>query len=209
MHDLWPKTMKNRQAVRQPVDMTTPMDIAPDIAILLAQTWQNHGGEAIDRDSVCRIWTFDMGWFDMETSTRVRDNLVGKGWLDENSEGVRPGIEITAIEIPFGWLPTMRLLENPPTLPKETPPPSATESVAEPVSVEQTVKSAPIDPASTHIANLLDQIANTSGLDRKEVMRRAQRKRRALGPVTLWMALLLVAREQQLPMRAFMQTISS
>jgi hypothetical protein len=31
-------------------------------------------------------------------------------------------------------------------------------------------------------------------------MRKAQRKRRALGPVTLWMALALVAREQGLDM---------
>ena len=208
MHDLWPKTMKNREGVRQSVHMTTAMDIAPDIAILLAQTWQNHSEESIDREAVCRIWAFDMGWFDMETSNRVRDNLVSAGWLDENSEGVRPGVEISAIEVPFGWLPTMRLLENPPILPKGISPISEAESVEEFVPVDKTVESAPIDPASTHITDLLDQIASTSGLERKEVMRRAQRKRRALGPVTLWMALLLVAREQQLPMRTFMQTIS-
>jgi|TARA_B100000446_G_C10233401_1_gene226787 hypothetical protein len=43
-------------------------------------------------------------------------------------------------------------------------------------------------------------IADKSALENKEVMRRAQRKRRALGPVTLWMALALVAREQGLDM---------
>ena len=43
-------------------------------------------------------------------------------------------------------------------------------------------------------------IRDRSGLDNKEVVRRAQRKRRALGPVTLWMALALVAREQGLDM---------
>jgi len=43
-------------------------------------------------------------------------------------------------------------------------------------------------------------IADKSALENKEVMRRAQRKRRALGPVTLWMALALVAKEQGLDM---------
>lgn len=39
-------------------------------------------------------------------------------------------------------------------------------------------------------------------MENKEVIRRAQRKRRALGQVTLWMALALVAREQGLDMQA-------
>ena len=79
---------------------------------------------------------------------------------------------------------------------------------AESEAVAKVTETTPLDPASAHITDLLAQIANSSGLDRKEVLRRAQRKRRALGPVTLWMALLLVAREQKLPMRPFMETIS-
>lgn len=185
------------------------MDIAPDIAILLAQTWKNHNSEPMDRDTVCRIWAFDLGWFDMETATRIRDNLVNTGWLEESTEGMWPGIEVLAVDVPFGWLPTMRLLENPPGIPKGISTTAVTESLDAPPPMENVVESVPIDPASTHITILLDQIASTSGLDRKEVMRRAQRKRRALGPVTLWMALLLVAREQQLPMPAFIRTISS
>ena len=62
-------------------------------------------------------------------------------------------------------------------------------------------KSAPlIDRAEGSIPTLIEIIASQSGLDNKEVVRRAQRKRRALGPVTLWMALALVAREQGLDM---------
>tara|TARA_B100000530_G_scaffold309166_1_gene234715 strand:- start:73 stop:216 length:144 start_codon:yes stop_codon:yes gene_type:complete len=37
-----------------------------------------------------------------------------------------------------------------------------------------------------------------SGLGKREVIRRAQRKRRALGPVSLEVAMLLLAREQNL-----------
>ncbi len=58
----------------------------------------------------------------------------------------------------------------------------------------------PVDRAEGSIPVLIDLIARESGLQNKEVVRRAQRKRRALGPVTLWMALALVAREQGLDM---------
>ena len=201
--------MKNLGEVGGHDIMSDAMDVAPDIAILLAHSWQNHRDQPIDREIVCRVWAFDMGWFDMETSTRVRDNLIKSGWIDETPDGLMPAIDVADILVPFGWLPTMRLLESPPTLPKGS---SATVKVSAPakksVTVESTVESVPIDPAASHITDLLDQIANSSGLDRKEVMRRAQRKRRALGPVTLWMALLLVAREQHLQMEPFMRAIA-
>ncbi len=47
---------------------------------------------------------------------------------------------------------------------------------------------------------LASRIAAMSGLEKREVIRRAQRKRRALGPVSLDVALLLLAREQNLEM---------
>ena len=58
----------------------------------------------------------------------------------------------------------------------------------------------PPDRAEMNISALINHIAESSGLVNREVVRRAQRKRRSLGPVTLWMALALVAREQGLDM---------
>ena len=189
--------------------MAKAMEIAPDIAILLAHSWENNMGQSIDGEVVCRIWAFDMGWFDMDTSTRVRDNLIKSGWIDQSPDGLRPAIDISDIQVPFGWLPTMRLLENPPILPKGVSVSTdAKLTDSEPAPEETVVESVPIDPAAAHITDLLDMISNTSGLERKEVMRRAQRKRRALGPVTLWMALLLVAREQKLAMQPLVKTIT-
>ena len=52
---------------------------------------------------------------------------------------------------------------------------------------------------------LASRIAAMSGLDKREVIRRAQRKRRALGPVSLDVALLLLAREQNLEMRQLVE----
>ena len=182
----------------------------PDIAILLKQTWGMQQNEPLDAEGICRIWAFDLGWFDMETAQRIRDNLIQTGWLDAEGDQLRPSIDTRDVEIPFGWLPTMRTLEAPPIAPRMTHIPEKVEvdeerGEEESVVVEET----PIDPAVSHITTLLEQIADASGLNRKEVMRRAQRKRRALGPVTLWMALLLVAREQQLPMHAYVRMISA
>ena len=67
-------------------------------------------------------------------------------------------------------------------------------------SLESPKSSSLVDRAEGSIPTLIEIISSQSGLDNKEVVRRAQRKRRALGPVTLWMALALVAREQGLDM---------
>lgn len=180
---------------------------ASELAIFLAQTWQSSPADRIDLDTLCRIWAFDLGWFNMQTATRVRDNLIETGWLDVTVDGAKPVVLLNDVDIPFGWLPTMRYLESPPRAPRK-----AIDEVHPvqdiPPIVDETIEMAAIDPAASHITELLDQISETSGLQRKEVMRRAQRKRRALGPVTLWMALLLVAREQQLSMAPLIHTIS-
>ena len=84
-----------------------------ELAIFLAQTWQSSSTDRIDLDTISRIWAFDLGWFNMETANRVRDNLIKTEWLDVTSEGVMPNVRIENVDVPFGWLPTMRILETP------------------------------------------------------------------------------------------------
>lgn len=74
------------------------------------------------------------------------------------------------------------------------------ESKPMPKVSDPTPSALPPDRAEGSIPQLIGMIADKSALENKEVMRRAQRKRRALGPVTLWMALALVAKEQGLDM---------
>ena len=50
------------------------------------------------------------------------------------------------------------------------------------------------------LARMASVVSSMSGLERREVLRRAERKRRALGPVSLEVAILLLAREQNLEM---------
>ena len=54
-------------------------------------------------------------------------------------------------------------------------------------------------------SKLASRIASMSGLEKREVIRRAQRKRRALGPVSLEVAMLLLAREQNLEMEKLVE----
>jgi hypothetical protein len=52
-------------------------------------------------------------------------------------------------------------------------------------------------------------VSRKSGLERREVVRRAQRKRRALGPITLDFAVALLAREQSLDMHEVLEIIGN
>ena len=51
-------------------------------------------------------------------------------------------------------------------------------------------------------------VSSMSGLERREVLRRAERKRRALGPVSLQIAILLLAREQNLDMKELIEFLN-
>jgi hypothetical protein len=81
--------------------------------------------------------------------------------------------------------------ESPVTVRDNTPPPSVDDGISPDVAQP-----------------MISLVSRRSGLERREVVRRAQRKRRALGPVTLVMALALLAREQSLDMHEVMELIA-
>ncbi len=191
--------------------MSSPSEISSDLAMLIAQTWKVAQDNRIDFEGICRIWAYDFGWFDIDKSLTVRDNLVETGWLKVDGVELLPAFSLDEIEIPFNWMPSMRVLENPPILSLSDPLNSEKEDLHPKKKDEQInpeKEDIQLDPATAHIKALLEQISSSSKLEMKEILRRAQRKRRALGPVTLWMALLLVAKEQRLSMPELMQTIA-
>jgi hypothetical protein len=130
--------------------------------------------------------------------------------------------ELDDVSVPLGWFPRTTVLEQPPTCPQSNGQSSNTsksdnsisrETASHPTTVVkqenggnetpnsesiQTVrKSIVMDTGqqSFNVPALLQLISKESNLARQEVMRRAQRKRKSLGHVTAWMALILVARE--------------
>ena len=56
---------------------------------------------------------------------------------------------------------------------------------------------------------LINYVSKKSGLTNREVIRRSQRKRKALGPVTLWLCVSLLAREQGLDMDKINQILEN
>lgn len=67
-----------------------------------------------------------------------------------------------------------------------------------------------INQTETHsdlTIRIASKVSSLSGLSSSEVIRRAERKRRALGPVSIHMAILLLAREQNLEMQDLIEII--
>jgi len=59
------------------------------------------------------------------------------------------------------------------------------------------------------MAKLLNYVSKKSELSKREVIRRSERKKMALGPISLWMAVCLLAREQGLDMNKIIDIIDN
>ncbi len=184
-------------------------DHQQDVCHLLYISLEGLSGGAASRGELSRIWSLELQWFTPEDADEVVVVLTKGGWLTESEGRLAPSSGLELSRPPLGWQPTLRSLlglsefqQMPPALP--TPAPEVTmivdESKPMPRISDPAPSNLPPDRAESSIPQLIGMIADKSALENKEVMRRAQRKRRALGPVTLWMALALVAREQGLDM---------
>ena len=170
------------------------------------------------REELSRIWSLELQWFTPQEADLIADRLSERGWLVETEGGLSPPLGLELPRPSLGWSPLARRMIDPPEFKRHTPPAQThpiprepTEVVVEPLAPKQQPMprisdpeptSMPPDRAEGSIPGLISMIGEKSGLENKEVIRRAQRKRRALGQVTLWMALALVAREQGLDMHA-------
>ena len=86
------------------------------------------------------------------------------------------------------------------------PPSAPPERTVAPPDAPDPPESADCTPSEEETkSKLASMIASMSGLEKREVIRRAQRKRRALAPVSLEVAMLLLAREQNLEMEKLVE----
>jgi hypothetical protein len=191
-----------------------------DIERLLALTWRPWGTIPLNANTITRTWSLDLGWLEPVEAETLLAKLIATGWLTADSAGLRPTYEFGEIPVQLGWFPRKRLLTEPPTCPSreagdelldseksKTRPAAGIENEssepaakpAEQPGMDTDSSAEPIErlppTESVDIPALLQAISDATKLERQEVMRRAQRKRRALGAITVWMALVLVARE--------------
>ena len=155
-----------------------------------------------------RLWTLELQWMMPEEASLVIEKLIKSGWLVSENNLVSP-VYLDKQSFPsLGWQPMLRIISSPPIFVSESVPSTVaiedvkSEIVINVVQSEKISSSEkhPPDRSESNIPTLIRFIANKSEIDNREVVRRAQRKRRSLGPVTLWMSLALVAREQGLDM---------
>ena len=164
--------------------------------------------EILNIDDLIRFWSLELQWMEPEAASIIVEKLIESDWLKKEESRVSPAVNVKEIYPDLGWQPMLRLLTSPPTFNFESITTDVekikirSEVVVEIKESKQTESSVnyPPDRSEHNIPNLIRFIANKSKIENREVVRRAQRKRRSLGTVTLWMALALVAREQGLDM---------
>ena len=176
-----------------------------EVGRLLYSALSDAPQQSATRDNLSRVWSLELQWFTPEEAASIIDYLCSSGWLVVDSTMLSPAPGLNLSRPPLGWRPIVNNILSIPNLELQE---KTTESISELIQ-----RSRPPEPRITNpegdlppdrvegsIPALIGIISDGSGLQSKEVLRRAQRKRRALGPVTLWMALALVAREQGLDM---------
>ena len=154
-----------------------------------------------------RLWSLELQWMMPEEASSVIKKLIQSGWLVSENNMLSP-VNIDEYNSPsLGWQPMLRIISSPPLFVSESVSPSLVKTEIKSEIVVNVVQSEiassethPPDRSESNIPSLIRYIAKKSEIDNREVVRRAQRKRRSLGPVTLWMSLALVAREQGLDM---------
>ena len=181
-----------------------------DVERLIHATFHDSPPIPLSEQELVRIWALDMLWISPELSSEIIESLCQTGWLIRSKDLFFPDPRICSNPPPLGWSPIVRRLKNPPSFvpkPSRASKPELKAKSNEPQIELSTSHDYPPDWAGNNIKPMISWISEESGLTQKEVVRRAQRKRRALGPVTLWFSLSLVAREQGLEMSTIMELI--
>jgi len=176
-------------------------EVEIEISKLLHSSFRGGVEEVIGLRDLARMWSLETQWFSPEVAQSLVERLHDSGWLVGESDSLTPCAALPQHSPELGWRPFLSRVGEIPE-----PPPESSEKMAEPP--ESPSNSASDDRQHSEEAmksKLASRIASMSGLEKREVIRRAQRKRRALGPVSLDMAMLLLAREQNLEMEELVE----
>ena len=166
-------------------------------------------GASQTADDVERILSFDMGWMDTDTAYDAIKALIFAGWIKDEDGLLSPNCDIRDIKAPLGWQPRPSRLTNPvvngePNYVTVEVENSKTQVVKEVEPVVAEIK----DPRARMEKRLAKFISKQSGIELQEINRRAERKVKALRYCTIWLALCLISREQDLEMGPIIDSFS-
>ncbi len=170
-----------------------------EISLLLFASFQGDSELQITKNDLARMWSLEMQWFTPDSASSLVERLHESGWLVGSEYSLSPcnGSLIRPPEL--GWQPFLGRVREIPLPPDKEIDREETNSTND-LMFSQTSEGGKKSDTEDSFGRLVYMVSSLSGLDRREVLRRAKRKRLALGPVSLWMAVLLLAREQNLEM---------
>ena len=192
-------------------------DVEEEVRRLIFISFNDFPNEWISSEKIIRIWSLDFQWVDSKDAQKLLESLVKTGWLKIENNLVKPTEDLLNLQIPIGWTPMVRRMidgvdfspSEDITAKRHKPLESvsivkSTDTTEIDIDLLSTPKDRFTDPMIQKITEIRSHIALESGLEVREIQRRAQRKRTACMPMTLWMALLLVGREQRIDISSFL-----
>ena len=168
-------------------------DVEKEISKLLHSSFSE--GAAVSLRDLSRIWSLEMQWFSPDSALSLARRLLQAGWLVGSQDSVEPCPLIPDLPPEMGWRPFLSTFDEMPEAPEKHEEDEAPPLVRGLTEKKKDEESYSGENPSARLASI---VSSMSGLERREVLRRAERKRRALGPVSLEIAILLLAREQNL-----------
>ena len=183
--------------------------IGEEISQVLFSTFNSHQGDGFSKSEISRMWSLEMQWFAPESSPILVDTLHSRGWLVGSTDSLRPAPGLDLEPPPLGWQPLLVRTGDVPAAPVSDVQQGRPTEPAKAASETTPLSSTPAEGGADRTQTLISLVSRKSGLERREVVRRAQRKRRALGPITLDFAVALLAREQSLDMHEVLEIIGN
>tara|TARA_B100000900_G_C20602290_1_gene726173 strand:+ start:4910 stop:5503 length:594 start_codon:yes stop_codon:yes gene_type:complete len=188
-----------------------------DIRRVLAVCFRS--GQSLSDLDIERILSFDMGWLSPEEAGEAVKALIDSGWLTGDLDALSSVLTSNPVTTPLGWFPRPSRLMNPikydsvkfqdasndveRVVVKQ--PNNATTKVVNEIGEQENITK---DPRSKMERRLKKFVSKQSKLDMDEIERRILRKKNALGMVSNWLCIALIAREQGLEMNSIVEALS-
>ena len=189
-----------------------------DVCRVLAVCFRS--GETLSDLDIERILSFDMGWLSPEEASDSVKALIDSGWLIGDLDSLSSVLTNNSITTPLGWFPRPSRLISPvkydsvkfeefnqkdELLSNNSP---GNENLNQPLQQKVSVESTSKDPRSKIERRLKKFVSKQSKLEMEEIERRILRKKNALGMVSNWLCIALIAREQGLEMTSIVEALS-
>ena len=188
-----------------------------DIRRVLAVCFRS--GQSLSDLDIERILSFDMGWLSPEEAGEAVKALIDSGWLTGDLDALSSVLTSNPVTTPLGWFPRPSRLMNPIKYDSVkfqdasndvervvvNQPNNTTTKVVNEIGEQENITK---DPRSKMERRLKKFVSKQSKLDMDEIERRILRKKNALGMVSNWLCIALIAREQGLEMNSIVEALS-